>query len=199
MAATNNVLWAACTGAVPHRDLWHPDRRDDLVAVPFLWAIINSIKTLNETFQTGAIIPFLQFRPTLDSWNQALNGTGVPTPSLQHRGQQRRNHAGAGDRRSRCLQPRALRVSRLIPDITLWSLSQRVLHPPSCWCPFYLMMVFFGLIDTWTGLIISYSTFSLAFGVVIMGRLPRRSKEVEEAAKVRARPPGISPCSSPCR
>ncbi len=70
-------------------------------------------------------------------------------------------------------------------DITLWFLSQRVLPPAILLVPFYLMMVYFGLIDTWTGLIISYSTFSLAFGVVIMRDIFRDvSKEIEEAAKV---------------
>jgi multiple sugar transport system permease protein len=44
---------------------------------PFLWAILNSIKSLEETFQTGAIVPFWQFEPTLDSWRQALTDTGI--------------------------------------------------------------------------------------------------------------------------
>src|SRR5260221_198817 len=40
--------------------------------VPFLWAIVNSVKTLTETFQLGAVIPFLNFEPTLDSWREVL-------------------------------------------------------------------------------------------------------------------------------
>ena len=40
--------------------------------VPFLWAAVNSIKTLTETFQPGAIIPFLHFQPTLESWREVL-------------------------------------------------------------------------------------------------------------------------------
>jgi ABC-type maltose transport system permease subunit len=39
---------------------------------PFLWAINNSFKTLEATFSTGAIIPFLNFQPTLDSWKEVL-------------------------------------------------------------------------------------------------------------------------------
>ena len=35
--------------------------------VPFVWAAINSVKTLSETFRIGAFIPFLQFQPTLGS------------------------------------------------------------------------------------------------------------------------------------
>src|ERR1700730_19444747 len=74
-----NLLWAnsrwgskilamtiACVAAV-----W--------VAVPFLWAIDNSLKTHADIFKPGAIIPFLQFTPTLDAWKfviedpQAIN------------------------------------------------------------------------------------------------------------------------------
>src|SRR5260370_8664531 len=43
------------------------------VVVPFLWAIINSFKTLEATFSAGAIIPFLNFQPTLDSWKEVLD------------------------------------------------------------------------------------------------------------------------------
>ena len=42
------------------------------VLIPFLWAIINSFKTLEATFSAGAIIPFLNFQPTLDSWKEVL-------------------------------------------------------------------------------------------------------------------------------
>jgi ABC-type glycerol-3-phosphate transport system permease component len=34
-------------------------------AVPFLWAVENSLKTNIDIFRPGAIIPFLQFTPTL--------------------------------------------------------------------------------------------------------------------------------------
>src|SRR5262245_11907083 len=43
------------------------------VVLPFLWAVINSVKTLEATFSPRAIIPFLNFQPTLDSWREVLN------------------------------------------------------------------------------------------------------------------------------
>ena len=156
------------------------------VLVPFLWAILNSIKTLNDTFRSGAIIPFLQFRPTLNSWTQALNDSGVLHALLS-------SVIVSGGATILVLAigiPAAYSLARFeFPiasrDITLWFLSQRVLPPAVVLVPFYLMMVYFRLIDTWTGLIISYSTFSLAFGVVIMRDIFRDvSREVEEAAKV---------------
>ena len=156
------------------------------VLIPFLWAILNSIKTLEETFQSGAIIPFLQFQPTLDSWRQVLTDSGVLHALLS-------SVVVSGGATILVLVlgvPAAYSLARFdFPmasrDITLWFLSQRVLPPAIVLVPFYLMMVYFGLIDTWTGLIISYSTFSLAFAVVIMRDVFRNvSKEVEEAAKV---------------
>ena len=51
--------------------------------------------------------------------------------------------------------------------------------------PFYLLLVYLQLIDTWEGLILCYSTFNLAFVVVIMRDIFRDvSTEIEDAAKV---------------
>jgi multiple sugar transport system permease protein len=70
-------------------------------------------------------------------------------------------------------------------DIALWFLSQRVLPPVVVLVPFYVVLVALRLIDTWTGLILLYSTFNLAFCVVIMRDIFRDvSKEVEEAARI---------------
>jgi multiple sugar transport system permease protein len=69
-------------------------------------------------------------------------------------------------------------------------MSQRVLPPAVMLVPFYLMMVQFHLIDTMTGLIIAYSTVSMAFGVVIMRDIFRDiPKEIEEAAKIEGATP----------
>jgi multiple sugar transport system permease protein len=156
------------------------------VLVPFLWAILNSIKTLEQTFRLGLIVPFLQFEPTLESWTKVLTDGGVLHALLS-------SVVVSGGATILVLAigiPAAYSLARFeFPiasrDITLWFLSQRVLPPAIVLVPFYLMMVYFGLIDTWTGLIICYSTFSLAFAVVIMRDVFRDvSKEVEEAAKV---------------
>ncbi len=181
-----NLLWAnsrwgskilamtiACVAAV-----W--------VAIPFLWAIDNSLKTHADIFKPGAIIPFLQFTPTLDAWkfvidrqvinclfSSALVGVGTTLLVLV---------IGT---------PAAYSLARFefkrmkSKDITLWFLSQRVLPPVVVLTPFYIMLAQFGLIDTWIGLILLYSTFNLAFCVVIMRDIFRDvSKEVEEAARI---------------
>lgn len=156
------------------------------ILVPFLWAILNSIKSLEETFRAGAIVPFLQFAPSLDSWRHVLSDASLLHAFLS-------SVVVSGGTTILVLAvgiPAAYSLARFeFPvssrDITLWFLSQRVLPPAVLLVPFYLMMVYFRLIDTWTGLIISYTTFSLAFGVVIMRDIFRDvSKDVEEAAKV---------------
>ncbi|HUA77051.1 MAG TPA: carbohydrate ABC transporter permease, partial [Acetobacteraceae bacterium] len=161
------------------------------VVVPLLWAVLNSIKTLEDTFRAGAIIPFLQFVPTLTSWRTVLMDPGILHALLTS------IVVSAGTTLLVLLisLPAAYSLARFdffvsSRDVTLWFLSQRVLPPVVLLVPFYIMMVQFHLIDTWTGLIITYSTFSLAFGVVIMRDVFRDiSKEVEEAAKVEGATP----------
>jgi multiple sugar transport system permease protein len=161
------------------------------ILVPILWAVLNSIKTLEDTFRAGALVPFLQFAPSLASWRTVLTDSGVPHALLT-------SVAVSGGTTLLVLVislPAAYSLARFdffvsSRDITLWFLSQRVLPPAVVLVPFYVMMVQFHLIDTWTGLIIAYSTFSLAFGVVIMRDVFRDvSKDVEEAAKVEGATP----------
>jgi len=155
-------------------------------AVPFFWAMINSVKTLADTFQPGAIIPFLDFTPTLKSWNEVLSDPQVVRAFVS-------SIVVSGGTTVFVLLlgvPAAYSLARFeFPiasnDITLWFLSQRVLPPAVVLVPFYLLMVQFRLIDTWMGLIFCYSTFNLAFAVVIMRDIFRDvSTEIEDAAKV---------------
>jgi multiple sugar transport system permease protein len=154
--------------------------------MPFAWAILNSVKTLADTFQAGAIIPFVDFTPTLKSWDEVLSDPQVVRAFVSS------IVVSAGTTVFVLLLgvPAAYSLARFeFPihsnDITLWFLSQRVLPPAVVLVPFYLLMVQFRLIDTWTGLIFCYSTFNLAFAVVIMRDIFRDvSTEIEDAAKV---------------
>jgi len=159
--------------------------------VPFLWAAVNSIKTLAETFQLGAFVPFLQFQPTLDAWRDVLADPQTENAFV-----------------SSCVVSAGTTVFSLIlgvpaayslaryefrmssNDIALWFLSQRVMPPAVVLVPFYLLLVYLRLIDTWTGLILCNSTFNLAFVVVIMRDIFRDvSTEIEDAAKVEGATP----------
>ena len=156
------------------------------VVVPFLWAIGNSFKTQAATFTPGAIIPFLQFTPSLDSWKEVLSDPQALNCLFSSA------LVGVGTTLFVLLlgTPAAYSLARFnfavkSKDITLWFLSQRVLPPVVVLTPFYILLVQLHLIDTWIGLILLYTTFNLAFCVVIMRDIFRDvSKEVEEAARI---------------
>lgn len=156
------------------------------VLVPILWALDNSIKTLSATFKPGAIIPFLDFTPTLGSWATVIFNSGAMHALLSS------TIVSLGTTLLVLIlgTPAAYSLARFefpirSKDISLWFLSQRVLPPVVVLIPFYVMMVKLRLIDSWSGLVLAYSTFNLAFGVVIMRDIFRDvSQEVEDAAKV---------------
>ncbi len=159
--------------------------------VPFLWAAVNSVKTLSETFQLGAFIPFVQFQPTLDSWREVLSDPQTENAFISS------CIVSAGTTVFSVILgvPAAYSLARYeFPvrsnDIALWFLSQRVLPPAVVLVPFYLLLVYLRLIDTWLGLILCYSAFNLAFVVVIMRDIFRDvSTEIEDAAKVEGATP----------
>src|SRR5579884_1795277 len=161
------------------------------ILVPFLWAVENSIKSSLDTFTPGKFIPWLQFSPTLSSWRSVVNDPNVP-------------HAlknsiviSLGTTLMVLIlgTPAAYALARYefkwkSRDIALWFLSQRVMPPAVVLVPFYVMMIHFPifhvtLLDSQIGMILVYTTFNLAFGVVIMRDIFRDiNKEIEEAARV---------------
>jgi multiple sugar transport system permease protein len=149
------------------------------------------VKTLTETFQLGAFIPFLQFQPTLDSWREVLSDPQTENAFISSCA----ISAGTTVFALVLGVPAAYALARYeFPvrsnDIALWFLSQRVLPPAVVLIPFYLLLVYLRLIDTWTGLILAYSAFNLAFVVVIMRDIFRDvSTEIEDAAKVEGATP----------
>lgn len=160
------------------------------VVFPAFWAIVNSVKTVADTFRSGALIPFLSFHPTLGPWRSVLSDPQSRQALLSS------TLVSLGTTLFVLIlgTPAAYALARFFPrhsrDITLWFLSQRVLPPAVVLIPFYLMMVALHLIDTWVGLILCYSTFNLAFGVVIMRDVFRSiSLEIEEAARVEGATP----------
>ncbi|MGQ9747511.1 MAG: carbohydrate ABC transporter permease [Candidatus Caldatribacteriaceae bacterium] len=132
------------------------------------------------------ILPFLQFRPTLQNWRTefstqesrstflnsivvAIFATllamtlGVPAGYALARFQFRR------------VKNR---------DLTVWFLSQRVL-PPVVVIPFFLLMRTFKLLDTRLALVLVNATFTLPFAVVISRQaFQELPVELEEAAAV---------------
>jgi len=105
------------------------------VAVPFLWAVGNSLKTDIDRFRPGAIIPFLQFTPTLDAWKRVIYDPQLLSCFLSS------TLVSVGTTLFVLVigTPAAYSLARFefrrmkSRDITLWFLSLRVLPPVVVW------------------------------------------------------------------
>jgi multiple sugar transport system permease protein len=156
--------------------------------LPFYWAISLSIRNPIEAFTvSGLAVPFIQYKPTLANWKTELS-VGETQKAL-----------GNSIIIALCTAvavvalgtPAAYAIARFRfrkptnENIAMWFLSQRILPPVATAIPFFLIIRFFGLLDTRAALILVNTTFNLPFVVVIMRQafidLPI---ELEEAALV---------------
>ena len=156
------------------------------VLFPFYWALLNSIKSPEQTFE-GSWIPFLQFRPTLDNWRDQLaipeirrallNSTAISLGAATLA-------CALGTLAAYGLARFAFRRPRN-GSILTWFISQRVLPPVIFVIPFFLLMRQLQLLDSLWGLVLLNATFTLPFAVVIMSQMFRElPDELTEAAFV---------------
>jgi multiple sugar transport system permease protein len=155
------------------------------VLFPFFWAIENSLKTTEQTFTRGAFLPWLQYQPTLGSWQAVLSDPDAIRALL--------NSVLISVATTLIVlalgTPAAYALARYefrpmsSRDVTVWFLTQRALPPAVVLVPYFVLMVHLRLIDTRTGLIVVYVAATLPFGVVIMRDIFRDIPlELEEAA-----------------
>ncbi|HKJ95865.1 MAG TPA: carbohydrate ABC transporter permease, partial [Gammaproteobacteria bacterium] len=150
------------------------------------WAVGNSFKDVVSTFSAGAFIPFVDYQPSLASWESVL---GSPNALLALMNSFIAS-IGATIMVIILGTPAAYSLARFefkIPsrDISIWFLSQRVLPPAVVLVPFFVVMVNLKLIDTRLALILVYTTFNLPFGVLIMRDIFRDiSQDIEDAARI---------------
>ena len=153
---------------------------------PFVWAIVTSIKPPEESYNS-AVLPWLQFEPTLQNWRDELTtrsqqlGTGLRNSTIA---------AGAsafidvvlGTLAGYSLGRGAFADGRS-RSITNWFISQRLLIPVVVVIPYLLMMKNLGLVDNPIALILAYSSFNLPLAVLIMTDFFRDlPSELEDAA-----------------
>jgi multiple sugar transport system permease protein len=156
------------------------------VLIPFVWAFQNSIKNLADTFNPAAIIPFVNYQPTLASWLKVLGDEGSIHALLSSL------IVSSGTTVLVLLlgTPAAYSLARFdfpirSKELGLWFFSQRVMPPVVMLAPFFILLVQLKLVDTWIGLILVYTTFNLTFGIVIMRDVFRDlSRDISDAAKV---------------
>ncbi len=171
------LLWIAITLAT----IW--------AVFPLYWAIVTSFKTPGDILGRSAIVPFLQFKPTLFNWYQEVVGksrefasgltnsliiAGGATIIATFLG----TLAGYGLARFRFHRWQN-------KDMALWFLSQRVLPPVVTVIPFAIFIQFLDLYDTVWALILANATFTMPFAVLIMRDVFKELPvELEESALV---------------
>lgn len=156
---------------------------------PFYWAIVTSVKPRTVILTKPSLIPFLQFQPSLVNWrdeftnrlpeiSRALTNSVIISVGATCLAIALGTLAGYG--------LATFRFERWKnKDIAMWFLSQRFLPPMVTAIPFFLLMQTLDLIDTRLALVLTNTTFTMPFAVLIMrdifSELP---KELRESAMV---------------
>lgn len=142
-----------------------------LVALfPFLYALTTSFKYQRDSYD-GTIIPWLQYQPTLASWQQEF-GSGAPE-TFRALLNSAIVATGATILATTLGSLAGFALGRFKygignRNIVSWFLSQRFLPPIATVIPFVILFKNIGLIDNVFGLILTNATFTLPFAVLIM-------------------------------
>jgi ABC-type glycerol-3-phosphate transport system permease component len=135
-------------------------------AFPVLWALLTSLKTERDVL---AYPPVLVFEPTLSNYRDVLFGPSSLLPNLLSS----TIVAGASTVLTLLLAiPAAYALARLdLPAKRasgFYVLATQMLPPVGLIIPYYLVLQKVGALDTYTGLIVIYLTFSLPFAIWLM-------------------------------
>jgi multiple sugar transport system permease protein len=142
---------------------------------PIWWAFALSIKRSSDFF-TAKMVPFIQFRPTLDHWYDEWRALGDP--------------AGLGRGLTNSLIVALVtaglslmigglaafglilvhRDNRPIWPLVAWFVLPRILPPVVTVIPFATLVRWLGLEDTKTALIAAHTTFGLPLAILILYR-----------------------------
>ncbi|HET9670463.1 MAG TPA: carbohydrate ABC transporter permease [Casimicrobiaceae bacterium] len=150
-------------------------------AFPVLWALLTSFKTERDVL---AYPPTIIFEPTLRNYADVLFGSASLLPNLLSS----TIVAGVSTIVTLLLAiPAAYALARLeLPAKRasgFYVLATQMLPPVGLIIPYYLVLQKVGMLDTYSGLIVIYLTFSLPFAIWLMVSyfedIPR---EMEEAA-----------------
>lgn len=159
------------------------------VIFPLFWAATNSIKPRLSTFEPGALLPFLQYRPTIDRWFHILsphaeNPLGALFNSLVVSSGSTLIVLFVSTMAAYALA--RYQFGRIkSKDLALFFLSQRVMPPAVVLVPFFIIMLNLNLLDTKIGLVLVYTTFNLPYGILIMWSVFKEiPAAIEEAAFV---------------
>ncbi len=150
-------------------------------AFPVLWALLTSFKTERDVL---AYPPAVVFEPTLANYREVLFGSATIVPNLSS------SIVIAGCATALTLLfaiPAAYALARLKFPLRRTSgfyvLATQMLPPVGLIIPYYLVLQKIGGLDTYSGMIAIYLTFSLPFAIWLMvSYFEDVPREMEEAA-----------------
>lgn len=150
-------------------------------AFPVLWAFLTSFKTERDVL---AYPPMFFFTPTLSNYKEVLFGTSSILPNL---GSSLVVTCSATFLTLCFAIPAAYSLARLRYPFRrssgFYILATQMLPPVGLVIPYYLALQRFGWLDTYSGLVIIYLTFSLPFAIwLLVSYFEDIPYEMEEAA-----------------
>lgn len=150
-------------------------------AFPVLWALLTSFKTERDVL---AYPPLLVFTPTLSNYREVLFGAGSIVPNLWS---SLVVSCAATLLTMLFAVPAAYALARLrYPGrhaSGFYVLATQMLPPVGLVIPYYLALQRIGALDTYTGLVLIYLTFSLPFAIwLLVSYFEDVPYEMEEAA-----------------
>ena len=150
-------------------------------AVPVLWGLLTSFKTERDVL---AYPPVVIFAPTLANYREVLFGSASILPNLVSS----MIVAGSATLATMLLAiPAAYALARLALPAKraggFYVLATQMLPPVGLIIPYYLALQKLGALDTYSGLVAIYITFSLPFAIWLMvSYFEDIPPEMEEAA-----------------
>ena len=150
-------------------------------AFPVLWAFLTSFKTERDVL---AYPPMFFFTPTLSNYKEVLFGTSSILPNLWSS----LVVTCSATFLTLCFAiPAAYSLARLRYPFRrssgFYILATQMLPPVGLVIPYYLALQRFGWLDTYSGLVINYLTFSLPFAIwLLVSYFEDIPYEMEEAA-----------------
>lgn len=153
-----------------------------LVFFPILWMILTAFKSEIDAVQSP---PLLIFHPTLENFgaiNDRVNYFGAVLNSVVE-------SVGATIICLALAMPAAYAMAfypgRKTKDLLMWMMSTKMMPAVGVLVPIYLIFIKFGLLDTWTGIIIMYTLMNLPIVVWMLYSFFREvPKEILEASRM---------------
>jgi multiple sugar transport system permease protein len=161
-----------------------------IVVFPLFWMITTSVKAEADIFRGGAILPWLDFEPTLRAWERVVADRARTIRSLTNSASVGLGSAAAatviGGMAGYALSRFRFKLGFLRNrDIAFWLLSNRILPPIVLVLPLFIMFRAVGLVDTRVGLGVLYVMFNLPIAAWLMHEYFKQVPfDLEEAAMV---------------